>query len=322
MLVRVFALIAIVGAVVTSMSSWRGAALPVADAPEAVAMASRAETATPRRNAAQPAPDAVDTAQAPVRAATQTARAWVSRQQEFERTGDLFAFAQRLQPAADAGDGEARWLVSRVHEYCDGYARAPADYDRDTALIDSLALRAARPLGDARSRVAARCGRFVPDDTLSFVQLVELRKDAAAAGSLAAEAALLTMGEPLEDDPAYRRDLVARVQIARDPEAYAALAPAMGLAAVDDVALAGRFAGTQAAELGWRLAGCRLGLDCTPEGALMTTYCASGGICAQTADQDFSTFVREAALSPGEADEVDHMVNALVDGQRVGMVMR
>ncbi|NYZ62905.1 hypothetical protein H0E82_09035 [Luteimonas sp. SJ-16] len=249
-------------------------------------------------------------------------RRWRTRQQEFERTDDLFGFVQRLQPAAHAGDAEARWLVSRANEYCAGYARAPADYARDTALIEGLELRAARPLGRARSRVAARCQRFAPEDPVGFVQLVAQREEAALAGSLAAEAALLAMGEPLADDELYRTDLVERVQASRDPDAYAALAPAMGLAAAGDAALAGQVAGSQAAELAWQLAACRLGLDCSPAGALMTTYCANGGICARQPRQDFSSFVLEAALSPKDADEVEKWVDELVREPDIGMVMR
>lgn len=322
MLVRVFVLIAIFGAVVTSMSTWRGdvpsldgeiVTSTAAGAPGPRTSPSAATAHAPARAAAHPVTTAT-TASAP--------RPRMSRPQAFERSSDLFAFARQLQPAADAGDAEAQWLVSRVHEYCDGYTRAPVDYDRDTALIESLGLRAARPLGEARGRVAERCRRFGPGDTVGFLQLVQQRQAAADAGSLAAEAALLAMGEPVGADAHYRRDLVERVQASRDPEAYAALAPAMGIAAAEDVAMAGQIAGTRISEQAWRLAACRLGLDCSQKGALMTTYCANGGICARNDTQDFSAFVREAGLSPGEVDEVDHMVDVLVDGQNVGVVMR
>ncbi len=242
----------------------------------------------------------------------------------FERTGDLFTLLQTLESAAQRGNAEARWLASRVHEYCAPVARSPVGYARDTALIDSLGLRAAAPLGDARSRVGDRCARFVPGDVLTFVQLVEAREDAALAGSLAAEAALLAMGEPLDDDEAYRADLVDRVQASRDPEAYLALAPAMGIAASGDDALAGRIAGTQGAEQAWQIAGCRLGQACGPDSALMTQYCANGGICAQDRRQDFEAFVREAAMPQERMDEVEVMVDALVRGeaQLVGVVSR
>ena len=324
MLVRVFALIALVGAVVTSMTTWHApvfvdtpaepavAPAPVQKATAASSGTGRVDAAPPRRSA--DAPRALATATPPSR--------WRSRQQEFERTDDLFAFVQRLQPAADAGDAEARWLVSRVHEYCGGYARAPLDYDRDTALMMQVGPRVARPLGEARSRVASRCIRFLPDDLPAYAHLVAQRQAAALAGSLAAEAALLTMGEPLDDDALYRRDLVERVQASGDPDAYMALAPAMGLAAADDAALAGRVAGTQASELAWQLAACRLGLDCSQGGALMTQYCANGGICARAPQQDFDTFVRQAALSPGEADDVDQMVNMLLMEHSHEVVMR
>ncbi len=319
-----FALIAIVGAVVTSMTTWHADAVPAviapASAPVAPASATDVSAAGPAAvmRAAPPPPATVADRSAPAA----SPRHWVSRQQAFERSPDLFAFVEELLPAATAGDGEARWLVSRVQEYCDGYARAPADYDRDTGLIERLALRGARPLGEARTRVASRCRRFGPGDALSFVQLVQQRQGAADAGSLAAEAALLAMGEPVEADAGYRRELVERVQASRDPDAYAALAPAMGRRAAGDAALVDQVAGTQASEFAWRLAACRLGLDCSPGGALMTTYCAHGGICAPPGTEDFSAFVHEAALTPDEAHEVERMVDELVNGPQPELVMR
>lgn len=247
-------------------------------------------------------------------------------QREFERTPDLFAFRQSLQPLALAGDGEARWLLSRVDEYCAGFARDPAGFGRDSALIDAMSLDAARALGTARARIGTRCGRFAPADAPTFVQLVEQRRDAAEAGSLAAEAALLAMGAPLHEDMDYRRDLVDRVQTSRDPEAFVALSPAMGVAASGDVALADTVAGTQASQLAWLLAACDLGLDCSGDGALMTEHCANGGVCARDARQDFSSFVRDAAVPRQGAEEIDRMKKTLVEGapasrQLLGMVM-
>ncbi|UNK41979.1 hypothetical protein MNO14_13625 [Luteimonas sp. S4-F44] len=245
----------------------------------------------------------------------------VSRRQAFERSQDLFALVQRLRPLAETGDAEARWLVSRIHEYCAGYARAPVDYARDTLLLASLPLPAARPLREARARIERRCGRFVADDAPSFVQLVEQRREAALAGSLPAEAALLSMGAPLADDEDYRRGLVDRVLESADPDAYTALAPAMGEAAAGDPALAGRVAGSQNAETAWHNAACSLGLDCSGDGALMTRYCAEGGICAQDESQDFSAFVREAS-PPQDAEQIEEMTAELRRDQQVGMVTK
>lgn len=319
MLARVSAFIVIVGAVVALMSTWPGGA-SVAE--------TTAPDAGPERVAAAPASS--DVGEPPFRPGARArpapqplllARAggMESPRREFERSEDLFAFLQWIEPQAAAGDADARWLVSRVHEYCGVYARAPLDYQRDTGLIESLALPAARPLAQARGRVATRCRRFVPaDDVADAAMLMEQRRLAALAGSLAAEAALLAMGEPLEDDPDYRVELVDRVQASRDPEAFVALAPAMGLAAAGDPALDvdGQLAGDLSSELAWQLAGCELGQDCAPTGALMTAYCANGGVCARGAQQDFPSFVRETALSRRDADAIDDMVDALVRGQR------
>ena len=80
------------------------------------------------------------------------------------------------------------------------------------------------------------------------------RAEAAEAGSLAAEAALAASGRPLSDDDGYLSDLASRVRQSRDPEAYLALSPAMGIAASGKPELADEVAGTQFTELAWQLA--------------------------------------------------------------------
>ncbi|VXA92285.1 conserved hypothetical protein [Luteimonas sp. 9C] len=311
MSVRVFATIALLGLLVAALATWR----PVV--PGTVAVDPDADWITdtdlPLSSDALAGPIAPP-ASDPVLLAAASPTAVRPLQRAFEQAGDLFTFRQQLQPLAASGDADARWVLSRVDEYCAGFARDPAGFARDSALISELQLDAARALGAARDRIGARCGRFVPQDAPTFVQLVEQRQDAAEAGSLAAEAALLAMGAPLQDDMDYRRGLVERVQASRDPDAFVALSPAMGVAASGDVALADTVAGTQASELAWQLAACDLGLDCSADGALMTEYCANGGICAREARQDFSAFVRDAAVPRQGADEIDRMKKTLVEG--------
>ncbi|HBK47466.1 MAG TPA: hypothetical protein DDZ67_13745, partial [Xanthomonadaceae bacterium] len=71
---------------------------------------------------------------------------------------------------------------------------------------------------------------------------------------MAAEAALLTLGQPLDNSTAYKRNLVERVLASRDPEAYLAISPAMGASASGEDAFRGYVAGDQFAELAWQLA--------------------------------------------------------------------
>ena len=53
---------------------------------------------------------------------------------------------------------------------------------------------------------------------------------------------------------------------------------------------------------------------CGPRSALMTQYCASGGICARDATQDFEGFVYDAAIPRQGAEELEDMVDALLQG--------
>lgn len=240
--------------------------------------------------------------------------------QQFEQARDLYAYAQTLRSRADAGEPEAIWLLTRVYDYCANYSNAPVDYGNDTRTIEAMKLRGSATMAASRARVSERCARFVPADNLSYPMILVKRVEAAKAGSLPAEASLLAAGKPLETTEDYRRSLVERVVRSKDAEAFSALAPGMGIAA-NGRSTSGfaynRVAGTQFAELAWQLAACKLGKDCSSQGSLMTSYCANGGICSQDPQQDFESFVYDAAIPRQGADVVQEMVYSLTGEERM-----
>ncbi len=231
---------------------------------------------------------------------------------DIEGDTDLFAYAQRLQLQAANGNAEASWMVSRVYDYCAIYAMDPGGYQLDNALLTGLGMTASPAMVQARERVARRCGGFVASDGLGRQLILSQRVQAATAGNLAAEAALFADGQPLQDSPDYRRGLVERVRESRDPEAFMALAPAMGQRASGDSALNGLVAGDQYSELAWRLGACELGMACGPDSVLMNNFCANGGICSQDGGQDFATFVYDAAVSRQGAGKMKTLVEELI----------
>lgn len=238
---------------------------------------------------------------------------------EFESAQDLYGYAQGLRVAARNGDAEALWLLSKVYDYCAVYADHAAGYEDDTRRFAALGMPEARAMARARARVSHRCARFTHVDGLSPVLVASLRAQAARAGSLPAEAALLAKGAPVADTAAYKRDLMERVRGSRDPEAFLAISSAMGLAASGEESSFGPVSGNPLAELAWKLAACRLGANCASHGSLMTSYCANGGICSRDASQDFSAFVLDAGVPRLGADKLNEMVNGLVAEKEGGL---
>jgi hypothetical protein len=230
----------------------------------------------------------------------------------FEDSNDLFAYSRELMALAATGDADAMWLLSLVQDHCAGYAADPAGYAQDTRAIAGLGLSNGRAMLSARQRVQQRCARFAPQDGFSLPAVVNQRQLAARAGSLAAEASLLAMERPLQDGDGYRRDLVQRVLDSGDPFAYLAIAPAMGTVGTGRRDTLGDVSGSDLSELAWRIASCRLGMDCSPDGSMMTSYCVNGGICSQDQSQDFTAFARDAGVPRQGADNVDDMVGTLL----------
>lgn len=115
---------------------------------------------------------------------------------DIEDATDLYAYAQRLRVQADEGNHEARWMLSRVYDYCAQYAIDPGGYRLDNNVLAGLGLTAAPAMVQARERVAQRCGGFVPGDKLGAALVLAERRKAAAQGNLAAEASLFAEGVP------------------------------------------------------------------------------------------------------------------------------
>lgn len=230
----------------------------------------------------------------------------------FEDSTDLFAYSRELMAFAAAGDADAMWLLSLVQDQCAGFAADPVGYAQDTRVIAGLGLSNGRAMLSARQRIQQRCARFVPQDGFSLPTLITQRMQAARAGSLAAEASLLAMDQPLQDGDDYRRDLVRRVLDSGDPFAYLAIAPAMGTIGSGRRNTLGEVSGSDLSEIAWRIASCQLGMDCSPNGSMMTSYCVNGGICSQDESQDFTTFARDAGVPRQGADNVDDMVGTLL----------
>ncbi len=229
----------------------------------------------------------------------------------FERGRDLFSFSRELRVAAEAGDAEAGWMLSRIYDYCGVYAMDPRGYALDSTTLAHMGLSGVPGLNAARERVSVGCMGLTDADAISRELILQHRRTAADAGNLAAEAALLAMGEPLKPDADYRRGLVERVLNSQDPEAFLAISPAMGAKAAGDDAYRGMVAGDQFAQLAWQIAACRLGLACGPSSMLMTSYCANGGICSRDPSQDFETFVYDAAVPRQSEEKMNTLVESL-----------
>lgn len=235
---------------------------------------------------------------------------------QFERADDLRSYVDDLAAKAAAGDPDAAWMISRVYDYCASYSVNPSSYARDSETMAVASASTELSLRMHRNRVATRCRGFSRKDGLNQALIVESRRFAAKAGSLPAEAALFAARDPLYAGPAYEKALVERIRYSRDPEAYLAISEAMGLSANDKRWDIEGLYGVPHADLAWQLAACQLGLDCGPRSSLMTMYCANAGICSSNADQDFHSFVFDAAVPRQGADRIQEMVRLILASRR------
>jgi hypothetical protein len=230
----------------------------------------------------------------------------------FERSDDLYAL---MATHARSGGAESLWLISKIADYCAEFGRNPAKYASDTQHILAVATVDPEFYQEARSKVSYRCRGFLAAETkddITHAALLVHKTRAAHAGSLAGEAALLSQRAPLSADNEYLKNLVNRVMNSNDPDAYAALSMTM----VDDRILplirqeVGSISGGENGIYAWYLAACRIGLDCTRGGALMTRMCAEAFICGR--EDNFERMVFNRELSLIEAEKIRQMVSTII----------
>jgi hypothetical protein len=261
-----------------------------------------ATSGIPTTSSDQDAPSSREVASTPPQPISQV----LSLAGKFNSTADLRAFADSLRERAKAGDAEATYYISRTLDYCRDYSLNPAGYQRDTDNLQS-STNVASSYKTVRERVMSRCrGYTTPNSRITRPDIIGTLQTAAKQGSLAAEATLFTHGEPVSTDQHYVSDLVNRVMESRNPDAYLAISDAMGTRLSGSEGSMGNIAGSPNAPLAWQLAACRLGLDCSGTGALVTQYCANGGVCGNF--QNLEGLIYNGLVSQSDAKLIDGMV--------------
>jgi hypothetical protein len=231
---------------------------------------------------------------------------------EYERSDDLFMLARAH---VNTKDPESLWLVAKIVDYCAPFGMDPKGYAAQTDVMLPLVKPMERRIvvKSMRERMLKRCRGFEGSDSRNTFKVgsdLVFKTMAARAGSLPAEASLLSRNAPLQKDPEYLKGLVDRVLSSRDPDAYVAISTAMGLSASGKETFFGPYSGSNSADYAWQLAGCRFGLDCSSNGALMTMYCSSAGIC--TNESNLEGVIFNNLTTRSEEAHIRQLVNDIV----------
>ena len=241
--------------------------------------------------------------------------------QRFEQSRDLRAFVADLRSAYDAGDPDARWWTYRTYEYCKGYTTNPAYFTRDTERTEGFAPEVATAWKASRERLAAKCSGFQPSEVASIAALAKMLADANEAGSVAAAAQLFANQQVLlaaqiggDNKGAFSeseaRKLIERVAQSGDPQAFLSISSAMGMPSLGRDRPSNEVSGSEEAMYAWQLAACKRGLDCSAQGALMTQYCANGGICGPY--NDLRGLIFDGLVPRGEAARIEKLINQVL----------
>jgi hypothetical protein len=219
----------------------------------------------------------------------------------FEREDDLYAL---MLSHAKSSHPEGLWLVAKIAEYCADFGMNPSAYDASTDRLASHLNLDVKHYKSAREHVKYRCRGFASGNMRTAVgptsDLVHKTR-AAKAGSLAAETALLPRRAPLLTDSRYLADLIGRGIKSKDTDVYAELAVAVTDPHLTE--LIHRQAGiktvnSEFSSYAFLLAACRLGRNCTPQGAMMTQMCVMTYSCGPS--MNYENWLVATVKSPAD----------------------
>lgn len=236
----------------------------------------------------------------------------------YYQADQLLPLMADLEERSRAGDADASLALSRIHDEC---AMAP------TSVAGLFHAGVPQARIDAIERSGAwlknRCAGM-PDDTVGAIRkLLDYRALAAAQGNLAAQieqrmhegGAGLPLDQRLSVDD--HRTIAEAVLMEGDGEAYMAMSNLMGQHVADrSEALLPFRGGTTSDEAAWMIAGCRSGVPCGRDSALLNRLCARNGGCGDGVVEvlyaDGGLTPDQLALAYERADEI------MADSRRLG----
>jgi hypothetical protein len=259
---------------------------------------------------------------------------------QFAESRNYWDYAHDILPAAEAGNADAQFYLSKVLEFCDYankayFQRSGANLTLDQAL--QLAVERKRPV-DVTQAVFERCHEFQARDATELGSAKEWLAQATKAGQPTAEAttaqkmysqeylkSFLKAGAsatpentaPPMGDGADPRDLLLAAIKSLEPEALFAVAMAQGA----HEQLHPPSNGQHTNQLAWMLVACQRGYDCSGSPDWVTTGCPNCGTRSpanQTPDNTMMTIAGDnwpavqqraqeinAKLNAGQWDELD-----------------
>jgi hypothetical protein len=191
----------------------------------------------------------------------------------FRAAPDYLEFTRSLLPAARAGDHAAQFHVFRALEYCATEYRAFFGRGPAWRTLDDAMRRAATRWpynSEIVRKVHAQCHELMEGDAQEFGERSEWLRMASDGGHPLAQATYAQSqwrASPGADDDVTldaRRRLVGKAIRSRDPAVVSAVA---------DVVLTRVGEGYQWDHLGWRLAACQRGFDCSAQSDFVKWTC-------------------------------------------------
>lgn len=213
--------------------------------------------------------------------------------QAFESSSNLSQLVLELSPRAAAGDAQAARVIAQALDECatlsvrrggteglDKFAETMPPNRRDVALAHI-------------ARYRERCAELAKAEKMTPERL----REASHAGSLGndlVDQAQRLVESSLTMSEAEVKDTLRRIVQARDAQAIATMADAMGQNP-DDREIFGTKAGTHINAMAWKLVACDLGMPCGPSSVPVRQGCVIYGRCIPG---DYREIVRFYLLTP------------------------
>jgi hypothetical protein len=233
--------------------------------------------------------------------------------QAFESSNNLAQLVRDVAARAAAGDAQAARVIAQALDEC-----APLSIRTDggeglSKFPETMpASRKAAALAHI-ARYRERCAELASGEKMTATRLREAFHVAAQGNDLVDQARRLVESSSTISESEVK-DTLRRIVAARDGQAIAAMADAMG-ENPDDRELFGPYSGSDISVMAWTLVACDLGMPCGPTSALTRQACVAYGNCIPG---DYREVIRFFRLSPWyfelAVDQEKKILQAIANG--------
>jgi len=232
---------------------------------------------------------------------------------KYDSTEDLASLLAEIKGKAESGDPTAQRIYGQILEECQLTSVYPKYFQELAETQGKIVPEFKKQYESIAVSKTKRCARVAENTPrISTPEAYLWYAKAAMKNDGVSTAKIISKMGPEKLDNASLKEGIDKVVNSGDPEAIMVLAEIAGSRLQSRTDTVGPLFGGQAHEYGWKLAACRMGADCSPQGATARNLCLNGARSACTGTLGLQEIYRIDFMSPADYQNALNISNEVV----------